>query len=300
MPDDRPCVVKPMVAKYRNLSLSVCFRLWQAAHAHIVPRSASIQKVALRTGSRIVNLNSRRNKGWSGFSHPLTRQFFFHQILEKTTAPKVPSFPPNSKQSSGGSLVNQRRKKKKMNWHRLALKKENWSPNLASVHFFDASAKKKKIKVQILAQLTLLVNQEIKKIKNKKKKMKVQILAQLTFLVTWQWKKKKAELAWKRCEKKQNRIGMEMLAWKQPGNKDSIIVCGAPRPTARRDNNQLLIFACFAFRIKVEYWTERLTGLHTFKRSGHRCALAHFRTLWLFYNLHREKRKLQCSAHFTE
>ena len=80
-------------------------------------------------------------RGDPDFSTP--HPAFFHQIQEKTTAQKVPSFPSNYKQSSGGSLVSLRKKEKKR-----------------KAHF------KKKTEVQILAQFTFLVTWQRKKIMN--------------------------------------------------------------------------------------------------------------------------------------
>ena len=74
---------------------------------------------------------------------------------------------------------------------------------------FGESAKKKKKMNWHLERLAL-------KKKRKEKKTEVQILPQFTFLVTWQRKKKKKRWVGK---KKKSRIGMKMLAWKQPGKR---------------------------------------------------------------------------------
>ena len=93
--------------------------------------------------------------------------------------------------------VSEKKREKYESAPRLGLLKENWSPNLGSVHIFgDLAAKKKMI-----------------------------------------WQEKKGELAWKRCEKKKKKqnwhgSNRETMPWYKNGDGEVIIVWGAPRPTA--------------------------------------------------------------------
>ena len=199
---------------------------------------------------------------------------FFHQILEKQGPQKSVLFRQLKTKlylfiniwgipqqgigllwlrGSRGSLVNQRKKKKKKKKDKLAPRKTRIKKKTevqVLPHFtFLVNQRKEKDEIQILAQFTFLVNQ-------RKEKDEIQILAHFTFLVTWQQKKKKKdELA----RKKKGWIGMKMLPKKQnwfenvgmeatrkQTDRDSIIVCGAPRRTA--------------WRAIIVYWAPRPTA----------------------------------------